>query len=98
MISLPVVLPHGRIRLWEHEFELVVYEGEIIEIDQQILPLMKLIWEKGIRTRFCCQGGPAADDLEYEGAQIVFEEEADVLAFLNMTQPARWSQFCEEIR
>jgi len=34
------------------------YQGQEIEVDEEIAPFLDLLWKAGIETSFSCQGGP----------------------------------------
>lgn len=63
-------------------------DGTIVEIDNDLVPLMTLLWERGLATRFSCQGEPYfVDQTEWDGkrhrAYIMFEMSATLLMFLS---------------
>lgn len=40
----------------EHPTTLIDYRGELVPVDNQMLPLLKILWGAGVDTLFCCQG------------------------------------------
>ena len=56
--------------------------GDGILVDERIAPLVKMAHDKGMRTRWSCQGG---DDPPYELAYITFPLLQDGVEFLAQT-------------
>lgn len=43
-----------------HPFEILDYDGEPVEIDTEIVPLMRLLWDHDLDTSLSCQADPEA--------------------------------------
>jgi hypothetical protein len=41
---------------YSHEHVVMDYFGTPVEIDKKLAPLMRHLWDLGIRTNYCCQG------------------------------------------
>jgi hypothetical protein len=62
------------------------------DIDRALAPIIQMLWRRGYRTRYCCQGDPAMD---YEGADqayILFGTALEAALFYAYCGPARWSK------
>lgn len=56
----------------EHKTKTLMFEGQEIEIDCKIATLMRLLWKRGIRTRWSCEGDKDVADIifwNYEDAE-----------------------------
>jgi hypothetical protein len=67
--------PHPTVKL-----RCPLFDGEPIEVDKLLAPLMPLIWAKGIPTFQCCQ------EADPGLAQIEFPDTQSVEAFLTVAQ------------
>jgi hypothetical protein len=57
----------------EHEYIEVEHNGKIICIDVLIYPLIKYIWDKGIETVACCQGGEQLGYISFSTLDDIFK-------------------------
>jgi hypothetical protein len=57
------------------------------DIDEQIAPLIRLMWERGIDTKFCCQDyGESMDDPSKNGWMYVQFDPENMCKFLDLVQ------------
>lgn len=67
----------------KHRAVKMEYQGELVEIDRGMAPLIKAIWNLGIVTEFCCQGEPGAES-KLTMASIMFHTFKDAERFLGI--------------
>ncbi len=59
-----------------HYYEIINIDGNDIEIDSKLAPLIKELNKVGLKTLYCCQGGEGSTSDKYDifhQAQIVFD-------------------------
>ena len=64
-----------------HPTKLIEIDGERVEIDEELIPLIIQLNKVGLKTTQCCQGGKGtlADEPEKDcAAHIVFEMDSNV--------------------
>jgi hypothetical protein len=61
-----------------HETESVLLDGERIDIDAKLVPLLRLLWSCGLSTLSSCQ------EYHPQTAYIEFANTADAASFLNV--------------
>lgn len=65
----------------EHHSEFIEINGKQVQIDKELIPLIKELNKAGLKTTQCCQGGKntLVDDKEKDClAHIVFEMNSNV--------------------
>lgn len=59
--------PNGLYSMSEHRTVPLLYENEIIDIDQFMVPIIEELWSLGQKTMFCCQGSPNPNETLSQG-------------------------------
>lgn len=76
-------------RFNKHDFLLMTTpQGEEVEVDTDIAPLIAQFWKAGINTRFSCQGSPKfVDQTEWDAkrwlAYVMLELDENSMEFIN---------------
>lgn len=64
-----------------HRTEVVRVLDKVADIDLQMVPIIKWLWQQGINTLSCCQGD-IEDESQYRRAYILFNTCRDLELFL----------------
>jgi len=58
----------------KHLCELLSYQGELVEIDELLSPMIKIMWELGIKTTSSCQGDGGSSNKGENWSGIYFND------------------------
>jgi hypothetical protein len=69
----------------QHPTVTLPYQGQEIQIDADLAPLLTALWAHGVQTSHCCQGGLDPNGSQIHEAYITFATPPDVLRFVQLS-------------
>lgn len=86
---------HGVTRHSGHPTVSLRLGGQLVSVDEDLVPLMGALWRRGIRTRWCCQDAPSPTGLPWRAVpderrcSVSFLDASDVRRFLAIVARSR---------
>ena len=67
-----------------HKQDTLSYQGQRFSIDCKLIPALKAMWHRGIKTKECCQGSYQDGKGKLNNAYLVFPDSSDARTFHKM--------------